>query len=92
MSHRYQSGAFCVDTGCERHKALEAYTGEEYLARKAEHCKDCSAWKFFIWLKDRNWRIVLAAPQMSSKELVARIKGMDPVRVEDLTEDEILCL
>ena len=34
----------------------------------------------------------MAVPEMSSKELVARIKGIDPVRVENLTEDEILCL
>jgi len=29
---------------------------------------------------------------MSAKELAAHIKGIDPVRVEDLTLDEILCL
>jgi hypothetical protein len=31
-------------------------------------------------------------PEISSKELAARIKGIDVVRVEDLTEDEILTL
>jgi hypothetical protein len=29
---------------------------------------------------------------MSNKQLAAYIKGIDPVRVEDLTEYEILCL
>jgi len=29
---------------------------------------------------------------MSSKELAARLRGLDIVRVEDLTEDEIMCL
>jgi hypothetical protein len=89
---KYQSGTFCRDIACPRHKALESYEGDVYLTEKAVHCKDCYAWMFLNWLKDRNWRIVLTAPEMSSKELVARIKGVDPVRVEDLTDDEILCL
>lgn len=92
MGKKYQSGTFCKDVGCERHAPLEAYTGDEYLRRKADHCRECYAWMFLNWLKDRNWRIVMTAPEMSSKELVARIKGIDPVRVENLTEDEILCL
>ncbi len=92
MSKKYQSGTFCIDIKCEQHKPLEAYSGEEYLRRKAVHCKDCYAWMFLSWLKERNWRILLTQDQMSSKELVARLKGIDPVKVEDLTEDEILSL
>jgi hypothetical protein len=43
-------------------------------------------------MKDNEWRIVRIQPEMSNKQLAAMIKGIDPVRVEDLTEDEILCL
>ncbi len=93
MSKKYQSGTFCKDIKCERHKPLESLEGEGYLKQKSVHCKDCYAWMFFDWLKDRNWRIVLTTiPEMSSKELAARIKGIDIVRVKDLTDDEILCL
>ena len=31
-------------------------------------------------------------PEISNRQLAAMIKGIDPVRVEDLTEDEIMCL
>jgi len=93
MSKRYQSGTFCKDIKCEQHKALEGFEGDEYLKQKAVHCKDCYAWKFLGWLHDRQWRIVLTTiPEMSSRELAARIKGIDIVRVKDLTDDEILCL
>ncbi len=92
MSKRYQSGMFCVDIGCPRHEPLEGLQGEAYLNKKAEHCAECYAWRFFAWLRDKNYRIVLTMPEMASRELVARIKGIAPVRVEDLTEDEILCL
>ncbi len=34
----------------------------------------------------------MTMPEISSKQLAAMIKGIDIVRVEDLTEDEILCL
>jgi len=92
MIKKYQSGTFCMDIKCEKHKPLEAFDGDEYMKQKAVHCRECYAWMFLGWLKDRNWRIVLTAPEMSSRELAARIKGIDPVRVNDLTEDEILCL
>ncbi|MDD5712463.1 MAG: hypothetical protein PHY31_06880 [Smithellaceae bacterium] len=92
MKKKYESGIFCKDIKCERHGVLEGYTGAAYLKKKAVHCKECSAWQFFTWLKDRDYRIVLTVPEISSKELAARLKGIDPVKVKDLTEDEILCL
>jgi hypothetical protein len=49
-------------------------------------------WCIFIWTKDQKWRIVQTQPEISNKQLAAMIKGIDPVRVEDLTEDEIMCL
>jgi hypothetical protein len=49
-------------------------------------------WRFFSWMKDNKWRIVRAQPELSNKQLAAMIKGIDPVRVEDLTNDKILCL
>ena len=92
MKKKYESGTFCKDIKCERHTPLGAYQGEEYLAKKAVHCKECYAWMFFQWLKERNYRTILTVPEMSSKELAARLKGIDPVKVENLTEDEILSL
>ncbi|MBN2159171.1 MAG: hypothetical protein JW807_07230 [Spirochaetes bacterium] len=92
MQKRYESGTFCKSIQCERHAPLEGLKGEAYLQKKAVHCKDCYAWKFLNWMKDNGWRIVLTVPEISSKELAARIKGIDIVRVEDLTEDEILTL
>lgn len=92
MQRKYESGMFCRSIQCERHAALEGLKGDAYLAKKALHCTDCYAWRFLNWLKDGGWRIVHTMPEISSKELAARIKGMDVVRVEDLTEDEILSL
>lgn len=83
---------FCRGISCARHVPLEELKGNEYLEKKAEHCKDCNAWVFLNWLKDNGYRIVKTVPEISSKELAARIKGMDVVHVEDLTEDEILSL
>ena len=88
----YISGTFCLDIQCNHHKALEQYSGDDYLKQKAILCADCYAWKFFIWLKDHKYRIIQSAPEISAHELATRIKGIDPVRVEDLTDDEILCL
>jgi hypothetical protein len=93
MTQKYQSGTFCKDIKCERHIPLEAFEGDEYMKQKAINCKDCYAWMFLGWLQDRHWRIVLTTiPEMSSRELAARIKGIDMVTVKDLTDDEILCL
>ncbi len=92
MSKEYTSGTFCIDIKCPKHKALEGISGNAYIEKKKIHCKDCYAWLFFTWMKDNKWRIVHTLPQLSNKQLAAMIKGIDPVRVEDLTEDEILCL
>jgi hypothetical protein len=92
MQKKYESGTFCQSIQCERHVPLESLSGDAYLAKKAVHCKDCYAWKFLNWTKEKGWRIVFTMPEISSKELAARIKGIDIVRVEDLTEDEILTL
>lgn len=35
MNRKYQSGTFCMDIRCERHKPLEVYKGDEYLEKKA---------------------------------------------------------
>jgi len=88
----YQSGTFCVDINCAHHKALEPYSGEKYIEMKQDLCRDCYAWMFFNWLQKQGYRIVKTIPEISSKELAARLKGIDPVKVEDLTEDEILSL
>ena len=92
MEKEYQIGTFCKDIKCRKHKALEGLSGNAYLRKKNVHCADCEAWKFFNWVKDKKFRIVHSLPQMSSKELAARLRGLDIVRVEDLTEDEIMCL
>ena len=92
MSKEYTSGTFCIDIKCHQHKALEGLEGTAYIEKKQVQCKDCYAWRFFIWMKDNKWRIVRTQPELSNKQLAAMIKGIDPVRVEDLTEDEILCL
>jgi hypothetical protein len=91
-TREYASGAFCKDIKCERHKVLEGLSGSEYLSRKSDHCKECYAWMLFNWLKDRHWKIVLTMNEISAVEMAARIKGIDPIRVKDLTMDEILCL
>lgn len=92
MSKEYKSGTFCIDIKCPKHKALSGLEGKAYMAKKKVLCKECYAWRFFNWAKDNQWRIVHTLPQLSNKQLAAMIKGIDPVRVEDLTEDEILCL
>jgi hypothetical protein len=92
MSREYTSGTFCIDIKCPQHEALDGLTGNAYIERKQVHCKDCFAWRFFIWAKDHKWRIVQTQPEISNKQLAAMIKGIDPIRVEDLTEYEILCL
>lgn len=88
----YVSGTFCTSIECERHKNLEGLKGKEYLEKKELLCIDCFAWKLFAWLGDKQYRIVKTESQMSALEMAARIKGIDPIHVKDLTEDEILCL
>jgi len=92
MSKEYVSGTFCIDIKCPKHKELEKLKGKAYMTKKKKHCKDCYAWIFFNWVKDNKWRIVHTWPEVSNKQLAAMIKGIDPVRVEDLTEEEIMCL
>ncbi len=92
MKKKYKPGTFCMDIQCPRHQELEALEGEAYLAKKRVHCKECLAWKFFLWLEEKDYRILSSLDEISAKELAARIKGIDPVTVEHLTEDEILCL
>jgi len=92
MAREYTSGTFCGDIKCPRHAALEGLEGNAYFERKNNHCGDCFAWQFFMWLRDNKWRIVHTLPEISNRQLAAMIKGIDPVKVEDLTEDEILCL
>lgn len=92
MSKEYASGTFCIDISCSKHNALDGLKGAAYIEKKKVLCKDCYAWRFFTWMKDNQWRIVHTLPEMSNKQLAAMIKGIDPVRVEDLTEEEILCL
>lgn len=92
MSKEYKSGTFCIDIKCPKHKALEGLDGNAYIEKKQEHCKECHAWQFINWAKDNKFRIVHTWPQVSNKQLAAMIKGIDPVRVEDLTEEEIMCL
>jgi hypothetical protein len=92
MQKKYESGTFCKSIQCEKHAPLEGLSGESYLQKKSVHCRECFAWRFLNWTKDNGWRIVMTMPEISSKELAARIKGIEMVRVEDLTEDEILCL
>jgi hypothetical protein len=89
---KYTSGTFCLAIECAHHKPLEKLSGKEYLDRKAEYCKDCNAWKFYNWLRQYNWKVVRAAPEMSVHELAARIHGVDPERAKDMDIDEILCL
>jgi hypothetical protein len=89
---KYKSGTFCKDIGCPHHKELESLEGEAYLEKKKNHCRECLAWQFFLWLNKHDYRIVMTLPEISARELSARLKGIDPVRVEDLTIDEILTL
>ncbi len=92
MEKKYTSGTFCVDIRCNRHADLEGLYGDAYLEKKIEHCKDCYAWRFLTWLNERGYRIVHTLPEISAREMAARIKGLDPVTVEDLTIDEIMTL
>jgi hypothetical protein len=92
MAKEYVSGTFCKDITCAHHKALDSLKGKDYMTKKAELCADCYAWQFLLWLKEHKYRVVSTLPQISAKELAARLKGIDPVKVEHLTEDEILCL
>jgi len=93
MKHKeYASGTFCKSIQCEKHKSLENLPREEYLLRKSSLCGDCFAWKLFTWLGEKEYRILKTEPRLSARELAARIRGIDPMFVNDLTEDEILCL
>ncbi|NLA26819.1 MAG: hypothetical protein GX878_05430 [Firmicutes bacterium] len=92
MTEGYKPGTFCIDIHCPRHKELEQLEGDAYLEKKKKYCKDCLAWKFFIWLGEREFRIIKTFDEIPAKELAARLKGIDPVRVEHLTVEEILCL
>jgi len=91
-SKRYISGTYCIDIACPRHKEIESLEGDAYRKKKEVSCRDCLAWQFFLWLDKHDYRVVLTKPEFSAKELSARLKGIDPVRVEDLTIDEILTL
>jgi len=92
MADKYKSGTFCIDIQCPKHKDLESLAGDAYVEKKRTHCEDCMAWRFFIWLDKHGYRIIKTFDEMSGKELAARLKGIDPVTVEHLTIDEILCL
>jgi hypothetical protein len=89
---KYKSGTFCIDIACPHHKVLEPLDKDAYLAKKKVHCHDCYAWQFLIWLEKHNYRVILPLSEISAKELSARLKGIDPLQVEDLTIDEILTL
>lgn len=89
---KYKSGTFCIDIACPLHKELESLEGDAYLEKKKSHCKDCYAWMLLSWLEAHRYRIIQTLPQVAAKDLAAMIKGIDPVRVEDLTIDEILAL
>ncbi len=89
---KYAPGQFCVAIECPRHKALEGLNGESYLKKKREHCKECCAWKFFIWMQAHNWKIIQTAPELTARELAAHIRGINKDLANDLTIDEILSL
>ena len=92
MADNYKSGTFCVDIQCPKHKDLESLEGDAYVEKKRTNCKECNAWEFFLWLDNHGYRIVKIIHEMPDKELAARIKGIDPATVDDLTIEEILCL
>jgi hypothetical protein len=92
MDEKYSPGTFCRDIRCPEHKALESLEGEAYLEKKKIHCQDCTAWRFFRWLEERNYRVIRTADEVPAKELAARLKGIDPATVDHLTIEEILCL
>jgi len=89
---RYTSGTFCLSIDCAHHKPLEQFSDDEYLEKKALFCKDCYAWKFYLWLKDKNWKVVRTIPEMSIQEIAAHLRGIDPSVAKDLDIDEILSL
>ena len=91
-SKKYKSGTYCIDIACPRHKDLELLEGEAYLEKKKDHCRDCYAWRFLIWLEKHHYKVIMTQPEFSTKELSARLKGINPEHVEDLTIDEILTL
>jgi len=68
MNKEYVSGTFCIDIKCPQHSALEGLTGSDYMQKKNLHCKDCFAWRFFIWTKNNKWRIVQAQQDISNKQ------------------------
>jgi len=92
MVHVYKSGSYCKDIQCIRHIQLEKYQGGEYLKMKSEKCASCHAWLFLNWLGRHNWNITVSSKDESSKALAARLKGIDPSMVSDLSEEDILCL
>jgi hypothetical protein len=92
MTSTYQSGSYCRDIQCLTHIPLEKYTGDEYLRRKGENCRECHAWLFLSWLNAREWRITHSPNGHDSKDLAARLKGIRPELAEDLTAEDILCL
>lgn len=92
MTEKYSPGTFCIDSHCPKHKDLEQLEGDAYLEEKKKLCRDCVAWKFFLWLGERDFRILRTFDEIPAKELAARLKGIDPVKVEHLSIEEILCL
>lgn len=92
MKKKYKSGTFCIEIQCPRHKDLESLEGDAYIEKKKIHCKECFAWRFLLWLDKNGYRILSSIDEISAKELAARLKGIDPVTVKDLTDDEILCI
>jgi len=92
MTEKYNSGTFCSDIQCPKHKDLELLAGDDYMDKKKTHCKECNAWEFFTWLGNYGYRIIKTIDGIPAKELAARLKGIDPMTVECLTIDEILCL
>lgn len=92
MTEKYRPGTFCRDIDCPRHRELAALEGEAYLEKKRELCRDCLAWRFFRWLEEHDFRVIRTFEEIPAKELAARLKGIDPVKVEHLSIEEILCL
>ncbi|NLA12242.1 MAG: hypothetical protein GX883_08970 [Firmicutes bacterium] len=92
MDEKYSPGSFCREINCPEHEALESLEEEAYLEKKKNHCQDCTAWRFFLWLEQRNFRVIRTIDEVPAKELAARLKGIDPSTVEHLTIEEILCL
>ena len=92
MTREYTSGDFCINIACAHHSALDGLKDEEYFNKKKSYCKDCYAWRFYQYLLKNQWKILKVMPDMSTKELAARIKGISPDEAENLTVDEILSL